>query len=103
HEGTSNLRQYKGFLSVGHDEYYSRPMFDAVAAARDAGVNLAFFGGDEIRWQVRFEGSASGAPNRVLVCYKDAALDPISDPSLETVQWQQAPLSRPAQALSGLQ
>ena len=30
-------------LSVGHDEYWSQEMRDAVTAARDAGVNLGFF------------------------------------------------------------
>jgi len=31
---------YKGFLSVGHDEYWSKEMRYAAEAARDAGVNL---------------------------------------------------------------
>ena len=49
----------KGFLSVGHDEYWSKAMLDNVTAARDAGVNLGFFGSNTAYWQVRFEPSAS--------------------------------------------
>ena len=40
HANGNRLLNYRGFLSVGHDEYWSKQMFDAVAAARDAGVNL---------------------------------------------------------------
>src|SRR5436190_12461001 len=64
HANGSALLNYKGFLSVGHDEYWSKPMRDAAEAARDAGVNLAFFGADGAQWQVRFEASSSGAANR---------------------------------------
>ena len=44
-----------------------------VEAARDAGVNLAFFSGNEMFWKTRFEPSADGTdtPNRTLVSYKD--------------------------------
>jgi hypothetical protein len=42
-------------------------------------------------------------PNRVLVCYRDASLDPISDPSLKTVQWRDPPPNRPEQTLIGVQ
>jgi hypothetical protein len=42
-----------GFLSVGHDEYWSKPMRDAAEQARDAGVHLAFVEANAIYWQVR--------------------------------------------------
>ena len=42
HRDADGLLRVKGFLSVGHDEYWSRRMFDNVARARDAGVSLAF-------------------------------------------------------------
>ena len=103
HTDGGRLLNYRGFLSVGHDEYWSKPMLDAVVAARDAGVNLAFFGADAAAWQVRFEPSSSGVPNRVLVCYRDATLDPITDPSLKTVEWRDPPLNRPEQTLIGVQ
>src|SRR5438034_4619349 len=103
HTNGSRLLNYRGLLSVGHDGYWSKPMYDAVIAARDAWVNLAFFGADAAAWEVRFEPSSSGVPNRVLVCYRDATIDPITDPSLKTVQWRDPPLNRPEQTLIGVQ
>ena len=103
HANGSRLLNYRGFLSVGHDEYWSKPMYDAVVAARDAGVNLAFFGANAVYTQARFETSSSGVPNRVLVVYRNANLDPIADPSLKTVNWRDPPLNRPEQALIGVQ
>src|SRR6059036_3660279 len=54
HANGGELQNHKAFLSVGHDEYWSKEMFDAAEAARDVGVNLAFFGGDAVSGQVRF-------------------------------------------------
>ena len=54
-------------------------MRDNVETARDAGVNLAFFSGNTSCWQIRFEPSpVTGAENRVIVGYKDAAADPFA-------------------------
>jgi hypothetical protein len=72
------LQRHRTYLSVAHDEYWSQEMRDNVQAARDGGVNLAFFSANTAFWRVRFENQ-----NRVMVCYKDQwALDPnTSDPS----------------------
>jgi hypothetical protein len=78
-------------------------MYDAAVAARDAKVNLAFFGAYAVYWQVRFEPSSSGVPNRVMVCYKDATLDPVTNRSLTTVQWRDPLVNRPEQTLIGVQ
>src|SRR2546428_119802 len=45
----------------------------ARTAARDAGVNLAFFSGNEVYWRTRWEPSidSSHSPYRTLVCYKE--------------------------------
>ena len=72
HAGTRYLPGRRVLLSVGHDEYWSKEMRDSWEAARDQGYALAFFGGNDIYWQVRYEPSAAGAAQRVLVCYKDA-------------------------------
>src|SRR5947208_5622759 len=103
HTDGNRLLSHRGILSAGHDEYWSGPMYDAFVAARDAGVNLAFFGANAVYWQVRFEPSSSGVPNRVLVCYKDAAIDPVADRSLKTVNWRDDPVNRPEQTLIGVQ
>jgi hypothetical protein len=60
HENGAQLKQSKAFLVGPHDEYWSWPMFDAVQAARDAGVSLGFFGANAVYRQIRFEGSGSG-------------------------------------------
>ena len=103
HLNPSGLLNYRGLISVGHDEYWSKLMYDGWIAARDAGVNLAFFGANPIGWQVRFEPSSSGVANRVMVCYKDANIDPITDPTLKTTTWRDPLLNRPEQTLVGVQ
>jgi N,N-dimethylformamidase beta subunit-like protein len=97
HQTGGALRNYKGFISLGHDEYWSKQMFDAVQSARDAGVNLAFFGADPAYWQVRFENS-----DRVMVCYKDPGIDPVQG-ATTTVNFRDPPVSRPEQTLVGVQ
>jgi hypothetical protein len=103
HANPKSLLGGHAVLSVGHDEYWSRPMYDGMLAARDSGENLAFFGADAGDWQARYESSASGGANRVLVVYRDAALDPESETGLKTVWWRDPPLYRPPQALIGVQ
>lgn len=70
------ILNHKVFLSVGHDEYWSAEQRTNVEAARDAGVHLAFFSGNEIYWKTRWENSTdvSGTPFRTLVCYKEGLL-----------------------------
>ena len=51
----AELLEHKAFLSVGHDEYWSGAQRANVEAARDAGVNLAFFSGNEVYWKTRWE------------------------------------------------
>jgi hypothetical protein len=103
HAGASRLLNFKAFLSAGHDEYWTEPMYDAVQSARDRGVNLGFMGANALYWQVRLEAAADGTPDRVLVCYKDPGLDPIADPSLKTINWRVVPVNRPEQELVGVQ
>src|SRR6266478_2578252 len=55
------IKQHKIFMSVGHDEYWSGGQRANVEAARAAGVNLAFFSGNEIFWKTRWEPSIDGA------------------------------------------
>lgn len=106
HARGQNLRLHKAFVSVGHDEYWSREMRDHVEQARDAGVNLAFFSANTSYWQVRFEPSEiSGAANRTMVCYKSADLDPLAKnpetASLRTIRWRE--VGRPEAAMIGVQ
>lgn len=102
HVSGARLLTVEGFLSVGHDEYWSKPMVDAATAARDAGVGLGFFGSNTAYWQVRFEPSVRGTDNRVMVCYKNASRDPVKD-ATATVQWRSPPVNQPEQRLVGVQ
>ena len=79
------IKNHKVFLSVGHDEYWSGAQRAHVEAARDAGVHLAFFSGNDVFWKIRWEPSTdpSHTPYRTLVTYKEthanAKIDPLPD------------------------
>jgi hypothetical protein len=106
------LLNHRIFISSGHDEYWSRAQRANVGAARDAGVNLAFFSGNEVFWKTRWEPSidGSGTDHRTLVCYKDTHADKPIDPagpSMWTGTWRDPRFSppgdggRPENALTG--
>jgi hypothetical protein len=99
HADPNLLLQHKVFMSVGHDEYWSQAMRDNVEQARDTGVNLAFFSANSAYWRVRFEPSGAGAPDRVMVCYKDPAAN---DPIAPTYRWRDLENNRPENALLGV-
>jgi len=95
------IRNHKVFLSVGHDEYWSAQQRANVEAARNAGVHLAFFSGNEMFWKTRWETSidGSGTPYRTLVTYKETkATSPIdpADPPTWTGTWRDPRFSPPA-------
>jgi hypothetical protein len=104
HAGTTYLPGRRALIVAGHSEYWSREMRDTWEAARDAGTSLAFFSANTAYWQMRYEPSADGRPNRVVVCYKDVALDPlmVEDRSRVTVQWRNPVVGRPENALLGI-
>src|SRR2546422_3151611 len=105
------IRDHKVYLSVGHDEYWSGNQRTNVEAARDAGVHLAFFSGNELFWKTRWEASIDGTntPYRTLVSYKEthanAKIDPLTN--VWTGTWRDPRFSppadggRPENALSG--
>ncbi len=106
---TINPSQQKIFLSVGHDEYWSLDERNRVEAAADAGVNLAFYSGNEVYWKIRWEDN-----HRTMVVYKEGTpingigenmCDGYCDPSnIWTGLWR-APegsdANRPENALTG--
>ena len=98
------IKKHRMFVSLGHDEYWTKQQRDAVEGARDAGVNIAFLGGNEAYWQGRLEPDGAGDKARVLTVYKDATLDPKArdNPKEATVLFRDPPVSRPQSMLSGL-
>jgi hypothetical protein len=98
------MNNRKVFLSNFHDEYWSMPMRQHLTTWRDAGKDLAFFDANNIYWQIRYEPGPDGTPNRVIVCFKSAALDPMSTsgtPHLTTVKFRDAPVNQPENELLG--
>lgn len=60
------LRRCKIFLSVGHDEYWTRPMYENAMAARDRGVSFGFFSGNSLCHElVTYSSSVTRKPLRV--------------------------------------
>jgi Domain of unknown function (DUF4082)/Fibronectin type III domain/Bacterial Ig domain len=108
------LKNHKLFVSSGHDEYWSAGQRANALAAREAGVNLAFFSGNELFWKTRWGPSTEGSntPYRTLTSYKEthfeAPVDP-QDPPTWTGTWRDPRFSPPADggqpenALSGQQ
>ena len=105
HARPATILRTKAFLSVGHDEYWTWEMRANVEAARDSGVDLAFFSANTCYWQIRLEDDL-----RTIVGYKETALatdpfandgNPLND-HLVTTKWRQVPVMRPEEALIGV-
>ena len=93
------LSGHRTFLSVGHDEYWSGQQRANVEAARNAGLNLAFFSANEVFWKTRWENSidGSGAAYRTMVSYKETHAGAKIDPSAEwTGSWRDPRFSPPS-------
>ncbi|MDF1635800.1 N,N-dimethylformamidase beta subunit family domain-containing protein, partial [Mycoplana sp. MJR14] len=80
------LLNHKMYLDVGHDEYWSGQQRANVEAARDAGVHLQFWSGNEVYWRTRWGNSLSSdaTPYRSLISYKEtwspsASIDPSNE------------------------
>jgi len=95
------LMAYDVLVLAGHHEYISRNTYDALDAFHARGGHIAFFSGNDIYWQVRFEDDGD-----TMVSYKSYALreDPMRDveDSLVTLLWSDPPVNRPAEALQGV-
>jgi hypothetical protein len=93
------LQHYSALVIVGHDEYWSWEMRDALDAYLQGGGNLARFAGNFL-WQVRMENAA-----KVQVCYKFPTDDPIhgtDQRNRTTTHWDAPVIGRPAATSIGL-
>ncbi len=98
----AQLLNHKVFISSGHDEYWSgERVQEPQSGARRAGVNVAFFSGNEMFWKTRWGPSIDGSntPYRTLTTYKEthfnAPTDP-QDPPTWTGAWGDPRFSPPA-------
>lgn len=88
----------RGYVSLGHDEYWTPAMRERVLAARDAGTNLAFLGANTMYWRIRLQG------DRMVGYRSDAHLDPLRDkaPEQATSRFRDAPSAKPENDLVGM-
>ncbi len=95
-------QQHRAVVIPGHDEYYTVEMRAALERARDAGVNLAFFGANNIYRRIRLEPSPLGERRRE-VNYRSASEDPLDgeDDAQVTTLFREAPKADPESALIG--
>ncbi len=104
HDDHDLLAGALGYVSTGHDEYWTPSMRTTVETARDAGTNLAFLGANTAYWRVRLDDRPTG-PRRLMTGYRhDAALDPLRDetPAEATSRFRDAPAAEPENALTGM-
>ncbi|MBS1652178.1 MAG: T9SS type A sorting domain-containing protein [Bacteroidetes bacterium] len=86
----SEIAISKILVVIGHSEYWTRNArinFDKFIANGNHGV---IFSGNTMGWQVRYDVN-----NTKLICYKNAALDPETNPLLKTILWTNPTLSFP--------
>jgi len=86
---------------VGHSEYWTAQMFDNALAARDSGKHAAFYGANNVYWQIRLEPDARDREDRTVVCYKSQSDPQIGNPRRATVRFNSPEVGRPQSALTG--
>jgi hypothetical protein len=95
------LDRHRLFLSVGHDEYWSRGMRQTLDRFTEAGGNAAIFSGNTCFWQVRFDEG-----HRTMTCFKYRAdEDPVvgtPDEQLVTGPWSDRRIAWPETRTIGL-
>jgi hypothetical protein len=97
---------YRLYVSVGHDEYWSAGMRDTVEGFIARGGNAAFFSGNTSFWQVRFEDFTPEGPAATMVGYKGLfKQDPVLDTDRQrelTSIWSDHLIGRPENEMTGV-
>jgi len=101
HGDPHRLDGHRCAVFVGHDEYWSAPMRDAVDAFVDNGGRVARFAGNFL-WQIRLADE-----ERTQICYKyiAAAEDPLmgtSEQKLVSNAWEAPEIGRPGATTFGV-
>jgi hypothetical protein len=71
HANPNVLANRNAFLSVGHDEYWSKDMHDNLERKIDGGTHVAFFSGNSVYWIIKLQQSSALVPNRIIETHKD--------------------------------
>lgn len=66
HRQPETLLRARGFLSVGHDEYWTLEMFEGVRRAVESGVSVAFLSANTCCGRVALRASGDGRRDRIL-------------------------------------
>lgn len=94
-------KNHRGIVIPGHDEYYTVQMRENLEAARDAGVNIGFFGANNVYRRIRLSDAASG-PMRLLTNYRSTS-DPYygKNDKEVTTSFREPPAANPESTLTG--
>lgn len=65
HFDAKGMLRAKGWISTGHDEYWSLPMFEGMKAAVQAGLNVAFLSADSVLGIIDPSGRGGRAFSRI--------------------------------------
>ncbi len=99
--GAGLLDGYGAYVSVGHDEYWSAAMRDAVEDWIDAGGQAAFFSGNTAFWQIRYEHDSTRVVAYKMVIADDPVLGTAAEHTLSTM-WSDPLVGRPENAMTGV-
>lgn len=65
HADALGMLRAKGFLSIGHDEYYTIEMFDGLKEAIARGLNVAFLSGNTCCGRIDLRPASDGRKHRI--------------------------------------
>jgi hypothetical protein len=89
-------------LSVGHDEYWSKPMRDNLEKFIGSGGNVAFFSGNVCCWQVRSEDNGRALTSWKQNYHSDPVYAARKDLSTLSSLWSHHLIKRPENSLTGV-
>src|SRR5215211_1760324 len=90
------LNGHRVFVNTGHDEYYSDGMRTRLQNGIDSGVNMAFFGANNIYHRTTWGSNSAGAPLRRVHTDKGTL------PGSTTVEWRFLSPAQPENAILGV-
>jgi hypothetical protein len=77
----SNIRGSDILVVVGHSEYWTRKARKNFDRFVEGGKDAIILSGNTMWWQVRY------SEDNQLICHKAQHLDPIDDPAMKTIEW----------------